>query len=91
MAELSSSSFFELRFFVLPISYVVLGYFLANYEFKKDIGEGNFGKVKVGIYIPTGEKFALKIIEKSKLKDDQSHQKMYFMNECINILIEKEK
>ena len=31
------------------------------------------------------------IIEKSKLKDDQSHQKMYFMNECINILIENNR
>lgn len=31
---LGYKTFFELRFFVLPISYVVLGYFLANYEFK---------------------------------------------------------
>ena len=31
---LGYGTFFDLRFFVLPISYVVLGYFLANYEFK---------------------------------------------------------
>ena len=31
------------------------------------------------------------IIEKSKLKDDQSHQKMFFMNECIKILIENNR
>lgn len=31
---LGYKTFFELRFFVLPISYVILGYFLANYEFK---------------------------------------------------------
>ena len=25
---------------------------ISNYEFKKDIGEGNFGKVKLGIFKP---------------------------------------
>ena len=44
-------------------------YKIGNYFIKNTIGSGNFGKVKVGIYIPTGEKFALKIIEKSKLKE----------------------
>ena len=31
------------------------------------------------------------IIERSKLIDDQSHQKMFFMDECINILIENNR
>ena len=35
----------------------------------KSIGEGTFGKVKLGTHIPTGEKVAVKILEKSKISD----------------------
>lgn len=35
----------------------------------RTIGEGTFGKVKVGTHILTGEKVAVKILEKSKIKD----------------------
>lgn len=35
----------------------------------KSIGEGTFGKVKLGTHIPTGEKVAVKILEKSKITD----------------------
>ena len=41
---------------------------IANYLLKKDIGEGNFGKVKLGIFKPTGEEFAIKILNKKKIK-----------------------
>jgi 5'-AMP-activated protein kinase catalytic alpha subunit len=41
---------------------------IKNYEFKKDIGEGNFGKVKLGVFKKTGEEFAIKIINKDKIK-----------------------
>ena len=41
---------------------------INNYEFKKTIGEGNFAKVKLGIFKPTNEEFAIKIINKNKLK-----------------------
>ena len=41
---------------------------IENYEFKKDIGEGNFGKVKLGIFKPTGKEFAIKILNKEKIK-----------------------
>ena len=41
---------------------------INNYSFKKDIGEGNFGKVKLGIYNPTGEEFAIKVLNKDKIK-----------------------
>ena len=41
---------------------------IKNYEFQKDIGEGNFGKVKLGTFKPTGEQFAIKILNKSKIK-----------------------
>ena len=41
----------------------------SNYSLKDTIGEGNFGKVKLAIFIPTGNKFAVKILNKKKLKD----------------------
>ena len=41
---------------------------IKNYSFKNDIGEGTFGKVKLGIFKPTGEEFAIKFLKKIKLK-----------------------
>ena len=41
---------------------------LKDYMFIKDIGEGNFGKVKLSKLIATNEKFAIKILNKEKLK-----------------------
>ena len=41
---------------------------IANYAFKEDIGEGNFGKVKLGIFKQTGEEFAIKVLNKKKIK-----------------------
>ena len=45
---------------------------INNYIIKQTIGKGTFGKVKLGIYVPTNEKVAIKILEKSKMveKDD---------------------
>ena len=41
---------------------------ISNYQFKKTIGEGNFAKVKLSIFKPTKEEFAIKIINKKKLQ-----------------------
>ena len=41
---------------------------INNYEFQKTIGEGNFAKVKLSIFKPTKEEFAIKIINKKKLR-----------------------
>ena len=41
---------------------------IKNYSFEKDIGEGNFGKVKLGIFKPTREEFAIKVLNKDKIK-----------------------
>lgn len=35
----------------------------------KCIGEGTFGKVKIGQHILTGEKVAVKILEKSRISE----------------------
>jgi serine/threonine protein kinase len=40
---------------------------IGNYEFGKTLGKGTFGKVKEGVHIPTGEKVAIKIIDKSSI------------------------
>jgi len=41
---------------------------IDNYIFKNDIGEGNFGKVKLCIFKKTGEKFAVKIMNKKRIE-----------------------
>ena len=41
---------------------------IKNYILKDDIGEGNFGKVKLGIFKSTREEFAIKILNKEKIK-----------------------
>ena len=55
---------------------------LKDYTFIKDIGEGNFGKVKLSILNSTKEKYAIKILDKEKLK---SQTKSTLFNE-IEIL-----
>ena len=52
-------------------------YKIGGYLIENNLGEGTFGKVKLGIYIKNGEKVAIKIINKKKLKDknDQIHLK----------------
>lgn len=42
---------------------------LAHYNIGRTIGKGTFGKVKLGIHNLTGEKVAVKILEKDKIKD----------------------
>ena len=41
---------------------------ITDYILKQDIGEGNFGKVKLGIHKITGEEFAIKILNKEQIK-----------------------
>ena len=40
---------------------------IGNYQLIKTIGEGTFGKVKLGQHILTRENVAVKILEKSKI------------------------
>ena len=45
-------------------------YTISNYLIKRTLGQGTFGKVKLGVYLPTGEKVAIKIIEKDKIMEN---------------------
>lgn len=42
---------------------------IGNYSIEKSIGEGTFGKVKLGTHHLTGEKVAIKILEKDRITD----------------------
>lgn len=42
---------------------------IGHYILGKSIGEGTFGKVKQGLHTLTGEKVAVKILEKDKIQD----------------------
>lgn len=48
-------------------------YELGDYIIKQTLGQGTFGKVKLGIYKSTNKKVAIKILDKSRIveKDDQ--------------------
>lgn len=45
------------------------GKVIGPYMLGKTIGEGTFGKVKIAVHAPTGERVAVKILEKSRIKD----------------------
>ena len=42
---------------------------IGNYTLTKSIGEGTFGKVKLGIHSLTNEKVAIKILEKDRITE----------------------
>ena len=49
---------------------------IGNYRIEKTIGEGTFGKVKLGIHIPTEEQVAIKILEKDKIQDEEDLERI---------------
>ena len=58
---------------------------INNYEFLKTIGEGNFAKVKLSLFKPTKEEFAIKIINKRKLRQKMKST-IFRENEIISKL-----
>ena len=55
---------------------------IKNYILKEDIGEGNFGKVKLGVSKTTDEEYAIKIINKDQIKIKMKN-KIFRENEFI--------
>ena len=55
---------------------------INDYILQKDIGEGNFGKVKLGISKSTGKEYAVKIINKDQIKIKMK-SKIFKENEVI--------
>ena len=55
---------------------------IKNYILKEDIGEGNFGKVKLGVSKTTNEEYAIKIINKDQIKIKMKN-KIFRENEVI--------
>jgi hypothetical protein len=45
---------------------------VGKYELGKTIGEGSFGKVKIGVDTDTGRKYAIKIIERDSMMNDST-------------------
>merc|ERR1719265_2261809 len=50
---------------------------IGHYILGKTIGEGTFGKVKLGTHILTGEKVAVKILEKERIVDVADVVRLY--------------
>ena len=55
-------------------------YNIGNYMVKYTLGQGSFGKVKLGVCAPNDEKVAIKILEKNRIieKDDEIRVKREF-------------
>ena len=49
---------------------------ISNYKYIKTIGEGTFGKVKLAIHNITGEKVAIKILQKNLIKDKNEYNRI---------------
>ena len=52
------------------IKYSKLEKTIGDYIIQNELGCGGFAKVYQGIHIPTGEKVAIKIMDKSQLMED---------------------
>lgn len=50
--------------------------YVYQFNLGDELGEGTFGKVKLGIHIPSKEKVAVKILEKEKIVDDSDIERI---------------
>lgn len=47
-----------------------------EYKLEEEIGQGTFGKVYSGVHLPTEQKIAIKILDKSKIKDKSDFERV---------------
>ena len=59
---------------------------LSNYQYIKTIGEGTFGKVKLAIHILTGEKVAIKILQKNLIRGQKQYERIQNEIKYLKIL-----
>ena len=59
---------------------------IGDYIIKKTLGKGTFSKVKLGIHKATNEKVAIKILEKSKIKEKDDLQRIIREMQILNEL-----
>ena len=59
--------FFKLSFWNFELIWVFIG---------RSLGQGTFGKVRLGTHLITGEKVAIKILEKDKIKDQSDVERV---------------
>ena len=57
---------------------------LTKYLLGRTLGQGTFGKVKLGTHAMTGEKVAIKILEKSKILSEKDSKASIGEKICIN-------
>lgn len=48
----------------------------STYTIVKDLGKGTFGTVRLGIHNYTKEKVAVKVLEKSQIKDESDKERI---------------
>ena len=49
---------------------------IGNYILSNTIGKGTFGRVKLGIHLPTQKKVAIKILDREKIKDESDLERI---------------
>ena len=82
----ASSPSFTLNKIKIPQQIQEKDYYIGNYLIQKNIGQGTFGKVKLGIYLPKGEKVAIKILKKGKTNEIEEAKREFDILEKLNHL-----
>ena len=66
-------------------------FFLSNYRLGKTLGIGSFGKVKIAEHILTGNKVAIKILNRKKIKqmdmEEKGERRKYVMSRILSVIL----